>query len=114
MSTPEIPWGQTMRTLTTRLLITTMALTAIVCLPVAAGDLNVRWNPSAEATGYRLHFGTSPSQYDTSIDVGDATETNLDTLTDCTMWYFAATAYNVAGESGYSTEIASWPQAWRG
>ena len=25
-------------------------------------------------------------------------------------WHFAATAYNVAGESGYSEEVASWPR----
>ncbi len=27
------------------------------------------------------------------------------------MWYLSATAYNAAGESGFSTEVASWPRA---
>ena len=85
-------------------------LASMVFPPTSAGDLIVSWDPSTDATGYRIHYGPNPSQYDYSFDVGNATQTNLNSLGDCMMWHFAATAYNVAGESGYSEEVASWPR----
>ena len=99
-----------MRKTSPLLVATTLMLGSLVFPPTSAGDLNVSWDPSTDATGYRIHYGPNPSQYDTSFDVGNATVTNLDSLGDCVMWHFAATAYNAAGESGYSEEVASWPR----
>ena len=82
---------------TTSLLSLAAILLASIVLPAtSAGDLNVSWNPSTDATGYKIHYGPNPSQYDFSSDVGNVTQTNLDTLGDCVMWHFAATAYNAA------------------
>ncbi len=75
-----------------------------------AGDLHLAWDASPGATGYRVYYGTAPGSYPQSVDVGNVTETTLTTLGDCTEWYFAVTAYNDAGESGYSNEVASWPR----
>ncbi len=100
--------GHTMRKTSPLLVATTLMLASIMFPPTSAGDLNVSWDPSTDATGYRIHYGPNPSQYDNSFDVGNATQTSLDTLGDCMTWYFAATAYNAAGESGYSEEVASW------
>ncbi|HKQ60504.1 MAG TPA: Ig-like domain-containing protein [Candidatus Polarisedimenticolaceae bacterium] len=75
-----------------------------------AGGLNVLWDASSGATGYRLYYGTSPTTYATSVDVGNTTQTTLNGLTDCTTYYFAATAYNAGGESGYSNQASSWPR----
>jgi hypothetical protein len=75
------------------------------------GDVTLTWDPSVGATGYRVHSGTSPDQYTTSTDVGNVTQVNLDQLTDCTLWYLNATAYNAAGESSYAIEVSSWPRA---
>jgi len=99
-----------MRKTSPLLVATTLMLASIVFPPTFAGDLNVSWDPSTDATGYRIHYGPSPSQYDHSFDVGNATQTNLNSLGDCMTWYFAATAYNVAGESGFSAEVTSWPR----
>ncbi len=95
---------------TSSLLVATTLMLAIVFPATSAGELNVSWDPSTDATGYRIHYGPNPSQYDFSFDVGNATQTNLNSLGDCMMWHFAATAYNAAGESGYSVEVASWPR----
>ena len=88
----------------------TLMLASIVSPLASAGDLNVSWDPSVGATGYRIHYGLNPSQYDNSADVGPATEADLNNLADCVTWYFAATASNVAGESDFSEEVASWPR----
>jgi hypothetical protein len=84
----------------------------IVALPalLQAGTLGLAWDASDGAAGYRVHYGTTSGQYTGSKDVGNVTETTLTTLVDCTEWYLAVTAYNGAGESGYSEEVASLPR----
>jgi len=76
-------------------------------LPTAAGTIGLRWSPSADATGYRVHYGTVSGQYTTTVDAGGNTATVLADLEDCTRYYFAVSAYNAAGESGYSQEASS-------
>jgi hypothetical protein len=83
---------------------------ALVTAPSLAGELGVTWNPSADATGYVVHYGTSPGNYAFTVDVSATTETSIDGLEDCRTWYFAATAYNSAGDSGLSNEDSSWPR----
>ena len=89
--------------------IALLAVLTLGSIPSArAGDLGFAWNPSTGATGYRLHSGASPGSYTSSVDVGGSTQTSLTTVPDCTTQYYAVTAYNSAGQSGYSTEVASW------
>jgi hypothetical protein len=76
-----------------------------------AGDVVLSWDPSGGASGYKIYHGTSSGQYGTPIDVGNVTQSTVNSLTDCATHYFATTAYNVAGESGFSTEVTSWPRA---
>jgi len=75
-----------------------------------AGDLGFAWNPSTGATGYRLYYGATSGTYTSNVDVLGATQTSLATVPDCATQYYAVTAYNTAGQSGYSTEVASWPR----
>ena len=79
--------------------------------PAQAGDLLVSWDASPTATSYVVHYGTSPGQYSHSTAVGNVTQTSVDGLENCRMWYFAATAVNDAGESPYSNQDSSWPRA---
>jgi hypothetical protein len=80
-----------------------------------AGVRTVSWTPSAGADGYRVHYGPEDGNYTTTIDVGSADanpgtqaiEFVTDELDDCTTWHFSVTAYNIAGESGYSDD-APW------
>ena len=82
------------------------ALRALVCLAgslalvgtVAAGELNLSWDPSSGASGYRVFTGTSSGSYGSPQDVGNVTTRQALAVPDCTQTYFAVKAYNAAGE----------------
>ena len=93
-----------------RLSIMFLACGAMTSLAVA-GDLRLLWDPSADADGYRVYYGDAPGDRSNSTDVGNVTDTNISGLADCSTWHFEVTAYNAAGESGFSVEASSWPRA---
>lgn len=93
--------------LTTTLMIMLVAAAG----PASAGTVGLAWNQSTGAAGYRVHWGSSPGSYTASQDVGNATQTVLTGVANCDDSFFAVTAYNTAGESGYSNEVNSWPRA---
>lgn len=73
----------------------------------AAGSLNLSWSPNTETdlAGYKVYYGTATKTYGLPIDVGKVTTYTVTGLTDQTTYYFAVTAYDLAGnESGFSTE----------
>lgn len=96
-----------MRRLAIWLVVLTLLL---VALPALAGDVNLTWDPAATAASYRVYAGTSSGVYGAPIDSSGATTLNVPNLTDCVMHYAAVTAYNIAGESAYSVELAFWPR----
>ena len=69
-----------------------------------AGMRTLSWDASPGATSYHLYYGSSSADYTSVVDVGPVTQTTIE-LDDCTRWYFAVTASNAAGESGFSTEV---------
>jgi Divergent InlB B-repeat domain len=65
------------------------------------------WDPSVtppDVDGYRLKCGTQPGVYTVVQDVGMATQAEVNGLAPGT-YYFAAFAYNAAGESASSNEV---------
>jgi hypothetical protein len=68
--------------------------------------ITLAWDASARATGYRLSYGRSSGVYDTVLDVGSPTSASVGGLTPGLTYFFAATAYNTAGTSGYSNEVS--------
>jgi PKD repeat protein len=70
-----------------------------------AASLTLAWNPVAGATGYRLYYGTASRTYISNVNAGANTQATATGLTSGQRYYFAVTAYNGAGESGYSTEV---------
>ena len=72
-------------------------------------DVNLAWQPSVFAAGYKVHWGTASATYTVAIDAGDATVFSFAYATlprDCTRLYAAVTAYNAAGESGFSLPVS--------
>lgn len=67
------------------------------------------WDPVSDPSvrGYRLYYGLLPHAYDSSVDAGPATTYTVANLQADTTYYFAVTAYNSAGESGYSNEVSA-------
>ena len=66
------------------------------------------WDPNAEVglAGYKVHYGISSENYNTTIDVGNQTTYNISELVSSGTYYFAVTAYDISGnESVYSNEV---------
>lgn len=79
-------------------------------LPAQGADVHLAWDPNTETdlAGYRLYRGTQSRQYTESKNVGNVTNYTW-TVPDADQ-FFAATAYNSAGESEYSNEV-QWSPA---
>ena len=74
---------------------------------VHAATLTVAWDPSSNATGYILQYGTRSGVYTTQVDVGNVTQAPVATLADGTTYFFSVKAYNAAGlQSTNSTEVS--------
>ena len=71
-------------------------------------SVTFNWDPSPEPNiiGYRLHYGTQPNTYIATLNVGNHTSKTLTDLRPGNTYYMAVTAYNAAGESGYSNEVS--------
>ena len=79
---------------------------ALIFLPglIWAADVTLQWNSVERATGYKVYHGQVSRDYLTPADVGIETSHTLVDIADG-HWYFAVTAYNEYGESGYSEEV---------
>lgn len=78
------------------------------------GSVSVGWNPdpSAEISGYKLHYGTESGVYTKTLDVNLSTEANIPNLEERRAYFCAVTAYTPAGlESGYSEELVVVPSS---
>lgn len=81
------------------------ALLLACSAPAWAGQINLAWDPTANASGYRVFYGTSSGTYSANIDVGSKTSASVAGLTDGARYYFAVKAYDTVGMSSYSNEV---------
>ena len=79
-------------------------------ISVEAGSVNLLWNGSTGATGYKLYSGSASQQYGTPVTLGGTTQTTVNNMSDCAATYFAVSAFNTAGESAKSNEVSTWPR----
>jgi PKD repeat protein len=84
-------------------------LLPLFALPAFAGTASLAWNASASTsvTGYKVYYGTASGVYPNQLDAHMALSLTVPSLTAGTKYYFAVTAYNSAGESGYSNEASA-------
>ena len=71
-----------------------------------AAEVTIKWDFNAQATGYKLHYGIESNSYENSIDVEDNLQRTVSDLDDNELYYFAVSAYNENGDSGFSEEIS--------
>jgi PKD repeat protein len=76
-----------------------------------AGQVKLAWDPVANATGYRVHYGTSSGGYSSSVDAQAQTAVTVSGLTDGVRYYFAVKAYDSTTTSNFSTEVSTVVQA---
>jgi len=73
-----------------------------------AAQATLAWDPNTESdlAGYKIYYGTASGRYTAHLDVHTVTTSTVTGLTDGQLYFFAAPAYDAAGnESGYSNEV---------
>ncbi|HTX22246.1 MAG TPA: fibronectin type III domain-containing protein [Candidatus Aquilonibacter sp.] len=73
----------------------------------AAASVSLAWNPSSDTNvvGYNVYYGTTSGDYTGKVQAGNVSAITISNLTCGTTYYFAATAFDSAGnESGFSNE----------
>ena len=81
-------------------------LVTLVITAPASGRATLAWDPETAAMGYKVYSGTSSHAYGAPVDVGNVTTFQIVNLQSGNTYYFAVTAYNSTGESGYSNEAS--------
>jgi hypothetical protein len=82
--------------------------TSSASLSWSAPTENEDGSPLTDLAGYRIYYGTSPSDLSKRIDVGNpaTTSTVVQTLTPGT-WFFAISAYTQTGVESARSQVAS-------
>jgi len=73
-------------------------------------QVSLSWNTVNGATGYRVRYGTSPSNLNLTKEANTNTSVVVDSLTNNTLYHFAAYAYNNNDESLPSNPKSATPQ----
>ena len=85
-------------------LIVVLAFLFFSAAAAHCAKVTLQWNSVAEAKGYIVYYGSESENYSTTQDVKNQTSCSISV--DPGTYYFAVTAYNSYGESGYSDEIS--------
>lgn len=72
-------------------------------------QVSLGWSAATGSpTGYKVRYGTT-SGLGTNIDVGNVTSYTVTSLTNGTLYYFAVSAYNGAGDGSNSNQLTATP-----
>jgi len=75
----------------------------------SAAQIKLVWDtppPDSNVAGYKVYYGKASGTYKAPINVGYVTTYTAQHLSQGVTYYFAVTAYNQYGESGYSNEAS--------
>ena len=77
---------------------------------VYSAQVSLEWdaNKASDLAGYKIHYGISSRDYDTTVDIGNYSSCTISELQEGQTYYFAATAYDNSGnETGFSNEVST-------
>lgn len=77
--------------------------------PLRAATVTLAWNPSAEATGYRVQYGPMTGVWPIVVDVGNVTTAKVDLAPGT--YFFIVRAYAPDISSGPSNEVSTTVQS---
>lgn len=77
--------------------------------PIKIKSALVSWTQIANATGYKLFWGTRSRVYGYSQDVGNQTNYRVGNLIGGTTYYFSAKSYNATDLTGFGNEATFRP-----
>jgi len=89
---------------TSFLFVTSSLVLALSTSNAYSAEVILAWNSVAKSDGYKVYHGSTSGGYLVPEDVGNQTSHSLSL--DPGEYYFAVTAYNNYGESGYSEEVS--------
>jgi hypothetical protein len=97
-----------------KLLIFSLAVLLSILVPASAAaviDVNLEWDPSPGADGYKVFSREEGQPYDYGVPDWEGSETTctIFNLNDNTTYHFVARAYNGQGDSGDSNEATYSP-----
>src|SRR5687768_3866738 len=72
---------------------------------VSADSVTLAWDPSPEATGYTVRWGTALGSYPNSANAGSTTSFVITGLIAGATYWTVVQAYNSAGTSAMSTAL---------
>ena len=101
-----------MQKLTKSIKMAVMTLVFFSTAVTLATAATLVWDSSSGTVdGHKVHYGTSASNPSKSVDVGNATQYDIDKLplAENTQYFFAVSAYNTAGESNPCPPVAYTP-----
>ena len=81
----------------------------LVPVTLFAATLQISWNNNTEEdlAGYRIYYGHLSGSYEYVLDVGASICIDIEGVEEDTVYFFAVTAYDLAGnESSYSGEVS--------
>jgi len=92
-----------------KVFVTLVVIPPLPTAPPGTAAATLAWDPVYDSTlyGYKIYVGTAPNLYTRAMIVGNDPTCTIDGLTSGTMYYFAVSAYNGAGESPVSNEVST-------
>jgi len=100
-------WGKQSNVL--RWILSSLLVTGLPLSGAASLSANLTWiaSPDATVTGYNIYYGGVSHQYTNTVSVGNVTNVVISGLLENTPYFFAAKAYDSAGDqSDFSNEAA--------
>ena len=101
-------YGRTLSLLLLNLVAALGSMSCFSAVPVSGQSVSLGWSasPSITVAGYHLYYGGASHVYTNLIDTGSSTRATVPGLRPGATYYFAVTAYDLAGlESAFSDEI---------